>query len=145
MSAQLAENTSEKGLLVIVDDDVAAEEQLQTAADRGTVDRTDHRDPELPAGQPAIGVGVVRVVEPHRPSFGEHTKIHTGAERAVAGAGEDDRPDLRIVLGLASGGAEAAHHRTGQGVAGLGTVEAQDQDRPAPLRDEPVVSAGHPL
>ena len=69
-------------------------------------------------------------------AFGEGAKVHAGAERAIAGAGDHDRTHLRVLLRLGQRRAELAHERGVEGVAGLGAVEAEDQDGVALVADQ---------
>ena len=114
------------------DDHVAPEEQLEAAGERRGVRGADHRDDDLALHQTLEGVHHV-AVDGTLLAAGEAAQVHTRAESPVAGAGEDEGPDLRVRLGLFDRLREAGHHGGVERVARLGPIQASDEDVAAPL------------
>jgi hypothetical protein len=80
------------------------------------------------------GAGVVAQAD--RVAGGERPQVHPGAERPVAGPGQDHGPHLGVGLGRRQRGAQGHQQRGGEGVAGVGPVEPQDHHVATPLLDE---------
>ena len=76
-------------------------------------------------------------------AVGEGPQVHPGAERLLARSRQHDDPDRRVGLGRDDGAAEVAEQTEVEGVARLGPVEAEDQDRAAALLDQIGLTAAH--
>ena len=68
--------------------------------------------------------------------------VAAGAERLLAGAGEDDRGDLDVVARPAEGVAELGQRLRAEGVAHLGPVDRDPRDRLGALVEDVLVLAG---
>jgi len=127
------------------DDDVAGQHELEPAGDGAAVHRSDHGNPDVAVEQPQV-VGHAGLAFGRNRSavvgFGEGAQVHARAEGAVAGTGQDDHSGLRIGLGTRDAGSDVADHRPAQRVAGLGPVEAQDEDG-APTLGDDLGGVGH--
>ena len=115
------------------DDQVAGERELEPAPGRVAVDRGDHRLVEVEElGQPgeparAERLGVAGIAGRVR------LQVPAGGEEALAGAGDDRDPQLRVV---AEGDERLAHRPAGRRVdrVRLRPVDRQLERRAAPLR-----------
>jgi hypothetical protein len=89
--------------------------------------------PHLAPDQAEEAVGGLGAAAGRCLAAGEGLQVHAGAEGAVAGPGEDDRPDLGVRIGVVHRPADAAYQRGVERVAGLGPVQPGDEDVAAPL------------
>ena len=124
--------------------DVGALEDLGAAGDGRPLHRGDERFGEAAAleqrGQPgqvpSSAVALLELVARGGPVH----RLEVGARaEGAARAGQDGHPDLRIVVDAVPRLGHDRHHLAGEGVARLGPVHGDDQDRTA-LLDEAVRS-----
>ena len=124
------------------DAEVAGERQLEPAAERGAVDRRDHRPRERGDGvhqRLSSSRKPQRLLERHRPPLLE---IGAGAER-LARPGQHDRPQVVAALEaggqLGEGALERRDQRLRQRVGGVGPVQRHERHAPARARPAPAL------
>jgi hypothetical protein len=114
------------------DPDVGPLEDLGTAGHAVALDRGDHgfARPVVPQHRLPVQIGVgleaVPVLLALHPLAREGLEVHARAERA-ARAGEDDRADGVVRVGLDPAVVQADQHRQRERVLGLGPVEREHQ------------------
>src|SRR5581483_8268487 len=96
------------------------------------------------------GLRKAALVEPHQRVHGAHVgvarrsrlaerpQVHTRAEGLLAGAGDDDDAHVIVVDGLLESVAHARDQRRAEGVARLGPVEGEHEDRALALLQQDV-------
>ena len=127
------------------DDDVAAEQQLEPAGERAAVRRADDGHRDVAVEQPHV------VGRDHRAVLGRRhvvarvgPQVHARAERAVAGAGDDDAPGSRgrtrrrrpSIRSRRSSARSSALRASGR-------FEPHDEDGAVAFGDDLGIGAGH--
>src|SRR3954447_4806089 len=120
------------------DQHVAAQRDLEPAAERVAVDRADHGCPERVDASEHVAAPVLVLDESDVIELGVLADVGAGDERPVAGAGDDDDANIPIALRLVERCVELFEHRRAERVQLLGTVQREDKRRVPPVTEHEV-------
>ncbi len=114
---------------------VTAEQQLESPRDGGRVRRSDDGYCNLPLRETPETLHPLALTT-DRAALGKGAEVHAGAERFLTRPREHHGTHLGVVLSLHHAEADGGQELGAERVAGLRTVEPEDQHRPPALGDQ---------